>query len=95
MENNLEQENATQLSKEEIAKRREEISEFYSSNIKHLEIQVKYESLLTEIEELRAKRARAQMFIAQVFAENNPEDGQDPSENEELEAAPRRQLKRD
>jgi hypothetical protein len=35
------------------------------------------------------------MFIAQVFAENNPEDGQDPSENEELEEAPRRQLKRD
>ena len=53
MENNLEQENATQLSKEEIAKRREEISEFYSSNITHLETQVKYEALLTEIEELR------------------------------------------
>ena len=61
------QEDVKQLSKEEIAKRKQEVSNFYKENIRHLKIQREYESLLTEIEELRAKRLQAQMFQAQSY----------------------------
>ena len=60
-------EDVKELSKEEIAKRKQEVSNFYKENIKHLKIQKEYESLLTEIEELRAKRLQAQMFQAQTY----------------------------
>ena len=60
-----------ELSKEEIAKRRIEVSNFYKENIKHLKIQLEYERLLTEIDETRAKRLQAQAFMAQAYA---PED---------------------
>lgn len=60
-------EDVKQLSKEEIAKRKQEVSNFYKENIKHLKIQREYEGLLTEIEELRAKRLQAQMFQAQSY----------------------------
>ena len=43
-------ESKTEMSKEEIAKRRSEVTKFYESNIKHLKIQLEYENLLTEIE---------------------------------------------
>lgn len=95
MQNNSEQEAGPQLSKEEIAQKREEITEFYRSNIGHLEVQVKYENLLAEIEEARARRTRAQMFMAQLFADSNPEtDSANESNEEMLEEAPRRSLKR-
>ena len=42
-----------QMSKEEMAKRREEITEFYKDNIPHLEIQADYEMLLAAIEKAR------------------------------------------
>ena len=56
-----------QLSKEEIAKRRVEVSNFYKENIKHLKVQLEYEKLLTEIDETRAKRLQAQAFMAQAY----------------------------
>jgi len=56
------------LSKEELAQRREEISEFYKDNIPHLEIQAEYEGLLALIEKSRAERMQAQMFMAQQYA---------------------------
>ena len=66
------QENFTEeqvlLSKEQLTQRRKEITEFYKSNIPHLKAQKEYEQLLTEIEEFRAKRVQAQMFLAQAFA---------------------------
>ena len=73
MEKNFSEEEV-QLSKEELAARRKEITEFYKSNITHLKVQKEYEQLLTDIEELRAKRIQAQMFLAQAFAqERDPE----------------------
>lgn len=42
-ENNQEE---TQLSKEELQKRRTEITAFYKDNIKHLKVQKEYEELL-------------------------------------------------
>jgi hypothetical protein len=78
-------ENAT-LSKEEIAKRREEITNFYKENIKHLKVQKEYEELLRDVEKARAERIQAQMFLAQAYAAENPMD-EAPESEEPSEAA--------
>ena len=62
-----------QMSKEEIAQRRQEITNFYRDSIKHLKVQKEYEQLLTDIEESRAKRMQAQMFLAQSLASQEQE----------------------
>ena len=65
-----------ELSPEEIAQRKQELSNFYKDNVKHLKIQLEYEKLLTDIEEQRAKRMQATMFLAQAFnkdTQENPE----------------------
>lgn len=71
-------EGVKEMSKEEIAKRKAEVSAFYKENIKHLKIQKEYESLLTDIEEIRAKRLQAQMFQAQTY--QGMEDQKEPSQ---------------
>jgi|TARA_B100000902_G_C27318293_1_gene922666 hypothetical protein len=70
-----------QMSKEEMSKRREEITEFYKDNIPHLEIQADYEMLLAAIEKARAERMQAQMFMAQQYAAQK-EGGVDPNSEE-------------
>ena len=57
-----------EMSKEEMAARREEITQFYKDNIPHLEVQADYETLLAAIEKARAERMQAQMFMAQQYA---------------------------
>lgn len=57
-----------QLTPEEVKTRRAELTNFYKDGIKHLKVQKEYETLLTEIEEQRAKRMQASMFLAQAFA---------------------------
>lgn len=75
------------LSKEDLAKRREEITEFYKDNIPHLEVQADYEMLLAAIEKARAERMQAQMYMAQQYAAQK--EGGEPStpEAEEFKAA--------
>jgi hypothetical protein len=63
-----------ELSPEEIAQRKQELSNFYKDNIKHLKIQLEYETLLTDIEEQRAKRMQATMFLAQAFNKDTKEN---------------------
>ena len=70
-----------QMSKEEMNKRREEITEFYKDNIPHLEVQADYEMLLAQIEKSRAERMQAQMFMAQQYA-TQKEGGVDPNSEE-------------
>lgn len=98
MEENFTEEQV-QLSKEQLAQRRKEITDFYKSNIPHLKAQKEYEQLLTEIEELRAKRVQAQMFLAQAFGAEKDEEVNQAAEDfnkilEEEEESPRRTLKR-
>lgn len=64
--------NPNQQSPEDLKKRREEITEFYKDNIPHLKAQAKYEGLLAEIEESRARRMQAQLFMSQQMAEKKP-----------------------
>ena len=63
-----------ELSPEEIAQRKQELSNFYKDNVKHLKIQLEYETLLTDIEEQRAKRMQATMFLAQAFNKDTKEN---------------------
>lgn len=98
MEENFTEEQV-QLSKEQLAQRRKEITDFYKSNIPHLKAQKEYEQLLTEIEELRAKRVQAQMFLAQAFGPEKDEQVDEAAADfnkiqEEEEDSPRRTLKR-
>ena len=81
-----------ELSKEELQKRREEITAFYKENIKHLKVQKEYEELLRDVEKARAERLQAQMFLAQAYAagEEGEQEGEpeQPSEaRAEFEAA--------
>ncbi len=57
-----------ELSDEEMVAKREEITAFYKENIEHLEVQLKYETMLKDIEKARAERVQAQMFLAQASA---------------------------
>ena len=71
MENQVEdqlQDQQVELSEAELKEKREKITKFYKDNIEHLTIQLEYETLLTSIEENRAKRLQAQMFIAEAYA---------------------------
>jgi len=62
------QDDMEELSKEELIKRKAEMSAFYKENIKHLKVQLDYEEHLTKIEKTRAERLQAQMFIVQAYA---------------------------
>ena len=75
------------LSKEDLAKRREEITEFYKDNIPHLEVQADYEMLLAAIEKARAERMQAQMYMAQQYAAQKEGDQPSTPEAEEFKAA--------
>jgi hypothetical protein len=78
------QEQPTELSKEELQKRREEISAFYKDNIKHLKVQKEYEELLRDVEKARAERLQAQMFMAQAYAAG--EEGESEENTSEAKA---------
>ena len=75
------------LSKEDLAKRREEITEFYKDNIPHLEVQADYEMLLAAIEKARAERMQAKMYMAQQYAAQKEGDQPSTPEAEEFKAA--------
>ena len=57
------------LSPEEMVKRRAEITAYYEEHIPSLKIQLEYETMLRDIEKMRAERLQAQMFIAKSMAE--------------------------
>lgn len=78
-----------ELSKEELNARRDEITNYYSENIKHLKVQLEYETILKDIEKTRAERVQAQAFLAQAMAPPPTEEEQKavrPTQ-EEFEAA--------
>jgi len=66
-------ENAS-LTKEELEKRREEITAFYKTNIEHLKVQKEYEELLRDIEKARVEKIQAQMILAQMYTEKNSDE---------------------
>mgnify|MGYP003626172270 CR=1 FL=1 len=79
------QEEMQELSKEELAKRKAEMSAFYKDNIKHLKVQLDYEEYLTKIEKTRAERLQAQMFMVQAYAAQENQGGDEGSPTREAE----------
>ena len=62
-------EDGKQLTKEELAARRAEITKYYEDHIPSLKTQLEYEGLLRDIEKVRAERLQAQMFVQQTVAQ--------------------------
>ena len=58
---------AVELSQEELAAKRDEITNYYKDHIPHLQAQLDYENLLRDIEKTRAERVQAQMFVANTM----------------------------
>lgn len=70
------------ISPEEMKKRKLELKNFYKDQIEFLKIQGEYEELQTKMTESRARRARAEMVIAQIYAgpqEEEEDSKEDPS----------------
>lgn len=74
-----------ELTPEEIQERKEKLLKYYEEQIDFLTVQLSYETLLTDIEEQRAKRVQIQAAIAGFFA---------PEPEEEEEPQPPKTLKR-
>jgi hypothetical protein len=70
------------LTPEQIEEKKAELMSFYKEQIEVLVLQKDYETLATEIEELRARRLVAQMRQAQIMAPA-PQEGDDAPESPE------------
>ena len=57
---------AVELSKKELAEKRDEITNYYKDHIPHLQTQLEYENLLRDIEKSRAERMQAQMYVSKM-----------------------------
>ena len=70
---------AVELSQEELAAKRDEITNYYKDHIPHLQAQLEYENLLRDIEKTRAERMQAQAFMTKMqAAPPAPEAGNTP-----------------
>ena len=75
------EENKELLTPEEVKERKEKLTQYYTEQVEFLTVQLQYETLVTDIEEQRAKRLQFQVMVANMLA---PDD-----EEEEVEEKPR------
>jgi hypothetical protein len=75
------EENKELLTPEEVKERKEKLTQYYTEQVEFLTVQLQYETLVTDIEEQRAKRLQFQVMVANMLA---PDD-----EEEEIEEKPR------
>lgn len=88
MKNVNEQEQEMELTPEQLSERKEQMLSFYTESLPYLEAQLKYESLLTSIDEIRFKRTSIQMQYAMMASEMSQE------EKEETKSDNKRVLKK-
>lgn len=69
-----------ELTPEEIKERKEKLLNYYQEQIEFLNTQLEYETLLTNVEEQRAKRIQMQAAIASFLS---------PQDEEEVDEKPR------
>lgn len=79
------EENKELLTPEEVKERKEKLTQYYTEQVEFLTVQLKYETLVTDIEEQRAKRLQFQVMVANMLA---------PDEEPEEEVEQPRTLKR-
>jgi hypothetical protein len=75
------EDNKEVLTPEEVKERKEKLSQYYTEQVEFLTVQLEYETLVTQIEEQRAKRLQYQVMVANMLAEE--------PEEEEVEEKPR------
>ena len=79
MENQQERE----LTTEELAAQKEQMLMFYTDSVPYLEAQLKYEELLSKIDEARFKRSSIQMQYAMMAqAQNDAQEEIDTDESD-------------
>lgn len=76
----MSEEQQESLSKEEILRRKQELTDFYKENIEHLKVQLEYETLLKDISKVRAERLQADAFVSQVMNSVNDDDEEEPQQ---------------
>jgi len=74
-------ENPENLSPEELAARKEDMLTFYKESMPYLKAQLEYETMLSDIDEMRLKRTQIQMTYAQMMATPPEEDPMPKSDN--------------
>jgi hypothetical protein len=62
-----------ELTPEEVKERKEKLVQYYTDQVEFLTVQLEYETLVTAIEEQRAKRVQYQVMVANMLA-GEPED---------------------
>jgi hypothetical protein len=75
------EDNKEVLTPEEVKERKEKLTQYYTEQVQFLTVQLEYETLVTQIEEQRAKRLQYQVMVANMLAEE--------PEEEEVEEKPR------
>ena len=69
------EENKELLTPEEVNERPEKLTQYYTEHVEFLTVQLKYETLVTDIEEQRAKRLQFQVMVANMLApDDEPEE---------------------
>ena len=81
------EENKELLTPEEVKERKERLTQYYTEQVEFLTVQLQYETLVTDIEEQRAKRLQFQVMVANMLAP-------DEEPLEEVEEEKPRTLKR-
>lgn len=80
MENVNQQEQEQELTPEQLTERKEQMLSFYTESLPYLEAQLKYETLLTSIDEIRFKRTNIQMQYAMLASEMQEESEEETTE---------------
>lgn len=72
------EENKELLTPEEVKERKEKLVQYYAEQVEFLTVQLEYETLVTQIEEQRAKRLQYQVMVANMLAEEPEEEEAQP-----------------
>lgn len=63
-----------ELTPEEVKERKEKLVQYYTEQVEFLTVQLEYETLVTQIEEQRAKRLQYQVMVANMLADEPEEE---------------------
>ena len=63
-----------ELTPEEVKERKDKLVQYYSEQVEFLTVQLEYETLVTNIEEQRAKRLQFQVMVANMLAPDTEEE---------------------
>jgi hypothetical protein len=69
-----------ELTPEEVRERKDKLVQYYTEQVEFLAVQLEYETLVTNIEEQRAKRLQFQVMVANMLAPDTEEDSVEEEE---------------